>query len=120
MRMHTFEFSQAFTRVGRMAEPFDDFLDRVIDGLDEAGLEADYVANLRELSVVWQISVPEKSRPGALSAASAGLRAALRSALRADRGWEVRGGLESVASGKGGIDGGVGRVSVSRCVWRRR
>lgn len=101
MRMHTFEFSQAFTRVGRTEEPFDDFLDRVLDGLDEAGLEADYVANLHELRAIWQISVPEKSRLGALSAASAGLRGALRSALRADRGWEVRDDLESVVPVRG-------------------
>ncbi|MEJ4098944.1 hypothetical protein V5S96_00980 [Corynebacterium mastitidis] len=61
--MHTFEFSQAFARVGA-EEPFDVFLDRVIDGLDEAGLEADYAANLHELRAIWQISVPEKSRLG--------------------------------------------------------
>lgn len=95
--IYTFEISQTFARPGTNDEPFDEFLDRVLDEADKINLELDYGADLRALRATWHITVEEQSQLKALSMATSGLRTALHAACCATPDWVTREELESVS-----------------------
>lgn len=100
--IYSFEISQTFVRPLKGNEPFDEFLDRVMDEADEIGLELDYGADLEALRATWHITVDADSRLDALIEATSGLRTALHAAHCATPDWVTREELESVNPVNGG------------------
>jgi len=94
--IYSFEISQTFARPTEGSEPFDEFLDRVLDAADEIDLELDYGADLEALRATWHVTVEADSSFDALILAMSSLRAALHAAHCATPNWVTRKELESV------------------------
>ncbi|WPF65962.1 MULTISPECIES: hypothetical protein [unclassified Corynebacterium] len=94
--IYSFEISQTFIRPTTSDEPFDVFLDRVMNEADKIDLELDYGADLHALRATWHITVEEESHLEALISATSGLRTALHAAYCATPHWVTREELESV------------------------
>lgn len=78
-------------------EPFDVFLDRVLDEFYEIGVEADYLADMETLRVEWTITV-ESEGLDALIEASSALRTALHAADCATKDWVTLNELKAIAA----------------------
>ncbi|WP_066586289.1 hypothetical protein [Corynebacterium provencense] len=94
--IYSFEISQTFARPAKGSEPFDEFLDRVLDEADKIDLELDYGADLDALRATWHVTVEDDSSFGALISAVSSLRTALHAAHCATPDWVTRKELESV------------------------
>lgn len=83
-----FEITLNFIRGDDHGQPFDEFLDRVLDELEAIDREADYTANARELTATFSIPMVSGQHPEVLG----DLRTALHAASCATAGW---GGMTS-------------------------
>lgn len=85
---HTILITQSFARGGSNTEPFDEFLDRVLDEFYQIGVEADYLANLEELTAEWTITIQSADELESMSSALTALRTALHAAGCYTPDWE--------------------------------
>ncbi|NMF09337.1 hypothetical protein [Corynebacterium xerosis] len=95
--IYSFEIAQTFVRPEANGEPFDEFLDRVIDEAEKIDLELDYGANLEDLRATWHITVDAEGHLEALISATTALRTALHAAHCATPNWVTQEELESVS-----------------------
>lgn len=87
MMQNTVLITQSFQQTVNSSETFDEFLDRILDELDSLEVEADYSANLEELTAQWAITVQSKTPIDSISAAVSALGSALRKVQGA--GWTL-------------------------------
>jgi hypothetical protein len=68
---------------------FEELLDAVTDELLKVGIDADYTASIRNLTVIWTIDVPDASEEPLIGALTA-LRTALQAVGVATTSWVPR------------------------------
>ncbi|WP_312977294.1 hypothetical protein [Corynebacterium sp.] len=96
---HVIHIEQHLAEDGHAAGSVDQFLDRVLDGLYDQGVEADYQATVSALVVVWTLNSNAGDRLAALINASTSLRASLQTVGRKG-GWMIRDDGDSIVEVK--------------------
>lgn len=93
---YTFEIEQRFLANPPQRESLDEFLDRVIEHIDQHRLaEADYLVDLSTNTATWTMTVEAEDKYTALTQALGVLRNALRST---EGGWLLDDELRSVSA----------------------
>lgn len=95
--INTFVVEQQFRQDEKNTEPFDEFLDRVVEEAEKIGLELDYTANRKELTATWLATLDIKdSELSPMEELLSSLRTALHAAFCNTAQWAGRPVTEKV------------------------
>ena len=88
--MATAIIEKRYVRAGETDESLEGVLDRILDSFIEDGIEADYLADLREQVVAWSFRFPGLSSNESLDRARRLLMSKHENALPGASGWVAR------------------------------